>query len=198
MPQNQGEPEISGLVAVGAVLLGHNGTWLYVDGSGCAAECSFSFRWERCSPSECRTVSTNRGYRPRLADLGSELQLAVTATKYDCGSWNYAAGTQECAFVSRTAYAAPVLVNSRARVAASAVAWPARLRIERATRHGRRVHVRVADTLGRLVVGATVSAGRLSPSRTHAGGVAVLVLPGKGPHLVVARAGGQVSRILLP
>ena len=65
MPRNHAEPEISGGVSVGGVLLGHNGTWLYADGSGCGSECSFWFRWgAACSAVGCATVSTNRGYRP--------------------------------------------------------------------------------------------------------------------------------------
>ncbi len=200
MPQNHAEPEISGGVSVGGVLLGHNGTWLYADGSGCGSECSFSFRWERCSAVGCATVSTNRGYRPALADLGRELRLAVTATKYDCGAWNYAAGTQECAFVARAAYAAPVLVRTRARIGAAAVSWPARLKIERlAVRRGV-LTVTVADTLGRLVVGASVSVtgqGPVTRTRTRRDGTAALRLPAKGPRVVVARAGSKVLRIRL-
>ena len=40
MPQNHAAPEIGGGIAVGEVVLGHNGTWLYADGSGCGPECS--------------------------------------------------------------------------------------------------------------------------------------------------------------
>jgi hypothetical protein len=200
MPQNQGRPEIGGRVAVGEVLLGHNGTWLYADGSGCGPECSFSFRWERCSGVRCVTVSANRGYRPKLADLGRELRLAVQATKFDCGEWNYAAGTQECAFVSRSAYASPVYVTTRARVAASSLAWPARLKIERASLRGQTLRLTVADTLGRLVVGAKVSSsarGGLVRGRTRADGTAVLRSLGPGPRVVVVRTGTKVARLRL-
>jgi hypothetical protein len=141
-------------------------------------------------------VSTNRGYRPRLADLGRELRLAVTATKYDCGAWNYAAGTQECAFVARSVYAPFVDVETRSRVAARAVAWPARLRIERAAVRSNVLRVTVADSLGRLVVGARVSVaarGRIARAKTRSDGTAALRLPAKGPRLVVARAGSKAA-----
>ena len=140
----------------------------------------------------------NRGYRPTLADLGRELRLAVTATKYDCGAWNNATGTQECALTARSAYAAPVSVRTRARVGAAAVSWPARLKIERAAVLRGVLRVTVADTLGRLVVGANVSvAGRglVIRTRTRSDGTAVLRLPAKGPLVVVARAGSKVVRI---
>lgn len=201
MPQNQGRPEIGGRVAVGEVLLGHNGTWLYADGTGCGAECTFSFRWDSCSLVRCATVSTNRGYRPKLGDLDSELRLTVTATKYDCGALNSAAGTQECAFVTASAAAPPVYVRTRARVGASGVAWPARLKIERVAVRSGVLHVTVADTLGRLVAGASVSAtgrGGLARSRTRADGTAVLRLSAKGPRTVVVRADAKAARIRVP
>jgi hypothetical protein len=197
MPQNTAAPAIGGRVAVGDVLLGHNGTWLYADGSSCGWECTFSFRWERCAAGACRTVSWNRGYRPRLADLGRELRLAVTATKYDCGAWNNAAGTQECALDSRSAYAAPVFVGTRGRVAAAAVAWPARLRFERAAVRRGVLRATVADTLGRLVVGARVTVtarGRTVRARSRADGRVVVRVP-LGPRIVVARAGAKAARI---
>ena len=79
MPANRELPVISGPAVAGEVLLGNNGTWLYADGSRCAFECTFSFRWERCSALTCRTLSNQRGYRPRLSDLHQELRVEVTA-----------------------------------------------------------------------------------------------------------------------
>jgi hypothetical protein len=198
MPQNTSAPAIGGRVAVGDVLLGHNGTWLYADGSSCRWECTFSFRWERCASGGCRTVSWNRGYRPRLADLGRELRLAVTATKHDCGEWNYAAGTQECAWVARSAHAPPVFVRTRGRVAAAAVAWPARLTVERAAVRRGVLRATVADTLGRLVVGARVTVtarGRAVRARSRADGSVVVRVPANGPRVVVARAGTKAARV---
>ena len=195
MPANREVPTITGPGVVGEVLLGNNGTWLYADGTRCAYECTFSFRWESCSALGCRTVSNQRGYRPRLADLHHELRVEVSATKYDCGEWNYAAGTQECRFDGRTAYSKPVAIAARGRVAARRVAWPARLRIERAlVRHGV-LRVTVADTLGRLVQGATVTVGTRI-RRTNADGAAVLAVP-RTPSQVTARAGRLSARVRL-
>ena len=41
MPQNTSAPAIGGRVAGGAVLHGHNGTWLNADGTSCRRECTF-------------------------------------------------------------------------------------------------------------------------------------------------------------
>ena len=195
MPANRELPTITGPGVVGEVLLGNNGTWLYADGARCAFECTFSFRWERCSAIGCRTVSEQRGYRPRLADLHHELRVEVIATKYDCGEWNYAAGTQECRFDGRTAYSEPVVISARGRVAARRVAWPARLRIERALVRRGMLRVTVADTLGRLVQGATVTVGTRI-RRTNADGAAVLAVP-RTPSQVTARAGRLSARVTL-
>ena len=195
MPANRELPSIAGPGVVGEVLLGHNGTWLYADGSRCGFECTYSFRWERCSAGGCRTVSSQRGYRARLADLSHELRVEVTATKYDCGEWNYAAGTQECRFDGRTAFSDPVAVVARGRVAARLIAWPARLRIERVLVRRGVVRVTVGDTLGRLVRGATVVVGT-RVRRTNADGTAVLTVPGSASQ-VTARAGRQSARVRL-
>jgi len=108
MPQNRGAPELTGRAAVGWGVVGHNGSWLYHDGSSCGAECAFAFAWERCSAAGCSPVTGARGpngrvYKVRAADAGYRFRVTVSATKYDCGEWNYAAGTQECRWVTRTA-----------------------------------------------------------------------------------------------
>lgn len=200
MPKNTSLPTISGRAAVGEVLLGNNGTWLYADGSSCGPECTYTFRWTRCSLERCTDVSQRRGYRPALADLGRSLQVTVTATKYDCAEWNYALGTQECRWVSRTAVSGPLLVARRARVAAGSLAWPAYLRIERIAVAARSIRVTVTDTLGRLVHGAQVTvSGRAlrAPVRrlTASTGVATVPLRGRPAGLTVTvRAGRQVAR----
>jgi hypothetical protein len=195
MPANREPPLITGPAVAGEVLLGHNGTWLYADGSRCGFECTYSFRWERCSMRLCRTVSNQRGYRPRLSDLHQELRVEVTATKYDCGEWNYAAGTQECRFDARSAYSDPVSIDGRGRVSAARLAWPARLRIERALVGRGVVRVTVADTLGRLVQRASVSVGERM-RRTNADG-AVLLAVSSRVAWVTARAGMQTARVRL-
>lgn len=199
MPQNRALPSVEGRAAVGEVLLGHNGTWMYADGSGCGAECFFSFAWQRCAAGECRVVGANRGYRVRLADLGRELRVVVTATKLDCGAWNNAAGTQECALVSRSAEGAAVRVTARARVAARAVAWPARLLLERRSLARGVLRATVADTLGRLVVGARVTVagkGGVTRARSRADGSVAVRVP-RGARVAVVRAGSRSLRARL-
>ena len=109
MPNNNGAPEITGRAAVGWGVVGHNGSWLYVDGTACGDECSYSFAWERCRAFVCRPIAgaTGRVYKVRAVDVGSRLRVVVSATKFDCGEWNYAEGTRECRFVTRTAASAP-------------------------------------------------------------------------------------------
>lgn len=112
MPNNNGLPEVTGRAAVGWGVVGHNGSWLYLDGSGCGAECSHAFAWERCRAHGCRPLvgANTRVYKVRSVDVGSRLRVVVSATKYDCGEWNYAAGTRECRYVTRTATSAPTAI----------------------------------------------------------------------------------------
>lgn len=105
MPQNRAAPELTGRAAVGWGIVGHNGTWLYDDGTACGAECSYSFAWERCGPAGCHAIAgaAAQVYKVRAVDVGFRLRVIVSTTKYDCGNWNYAAGTQECRWVTRLA-----------------------------------------------------------------------------------------------
>jgi hypothetical protein len=109
MPNNNGLPQVTGRAAVGWGLVGHNGSWLYLDGTACGPECSYEFVWERCNAAGCRSVVGAYGgrvYKVRAADAGSRFRLIVSATKYDCGATNTVTGTQECRFVTRTATSA--------------------------------------------------------------------------------------------
>jgi hypothetical protein len=108
MPNNNGAPEVTGRAAVGWGVVGHNGSWLYVDGTACGSECSYSFAWERCRAGGCVPIAgaTARVYKVRVVDVGSRLRVLVSATKYDCGEWNYSTGTRECRLVTRTAASA--------------------------------------------------------------------------------------------
>ncbi len=108
MPFNHALPETTGRAAVGWGVVGHNGTWLYADGSACGAECMYTFSWERCSAVGCHAIAgaTGRVYKVRRVDVGARLRVIVWVTKYDCGEWNYAAGTRECRFVTRSATSA--------------------------------------------------------------------------------------------
>lgn len=115
MPHNHGAPEVTGRAAVGWGVVGHNGSWLYADGSGCGSECLYEFAWERCKVGVCRPIAgaTARVYKVRVVDVGSRLRVVVTATKYDCGEVNYAAGTQECRWDTRLAVSAQTAVVAR-------------------------------------------------------------------------------------
>jgi hypothetical protein len=105
MPYNNGLPEVTGRPAVGWGVVGHNGSWLYGDGTPCGAECIYEFAWERCNAAGCRPLAgaERRVYKVRAVDVGSRFRVVVSTTKYDCGEWNYAAGTQECRWDTRTA-----------------------------------------------------------------------------------------------
>jgi hypothetical protein len=105
MPFNHREPELTGRAAVGWGLVGHNGTWLYRDGTSCGAECIYSWAWERCRAWGCVPIvgASGRVYKVRRIDVGARLRVVVTVTKYDCGEWNYSTGTQECRWVMQEA-----------------------------------------------------------------------------------------------
>jgi hypothetical protein len=74
-PELRSRPRITGTPRVGARLSASSGTW-----SGTPAP-SFSYRWQRCKRS-CATIptATARVYRPRSADMGTELRVRVTAS----------------------------------------------------------------------------------------------------------------------
>jgi hypothetical protein len=105
MPYNLELPELTGRAYVGWGLVGHNGTWLYRDGSACGAECEYSFSWERCRASGCVPIvgAVGRVYKVRRFDVGATLRVIVSTTKYDCGEWNYSTMTQECRWVTHEA-----------------------------------------------------------------------------------------------
>ena len=93
-PQNYSAPEVTGRAAVGWGIVGHNGTWLYDDGTSCGPECAYAFAWERCDARGCNPIAsaTSRVYKVRAVDAGHRFRVIVTTTKYDCGEWNYAEG----------------------------------------------------------------------------------------------------------
>jgi hypothetical protein len=105
MPHNLSAPEVTGRAAIGWGVVGHNGTWLYDDGTACGPECEYTFAWERCDARGCHAIvgATSRVYKVRAVDVGYRFRVIVTTTKYDCGNWNYAEGTQECRWVTRAA-----------------------------------------------------------------------------------------------
>lgn len=118
MPANRAAPEVTGRAAVGWGVVGHNGTWLYADGTACGAECLYEWQWERCRPSGCRAIAgaLGRVYKVRRVDIGARLRVRVRMTKYDCGEWNYAEGTQECRWVTTGATSVETSAVPRPRI----------------------------------------------------------------------------------
>jgi hypothetical protein len=198
MPRNTALPEITGPNVTGYALVGHNGTWLYADGTGCGPECSYSFAWQRCGPDGCALIeeARERVYRLGRVDLGSQIRLIVTTTKYDCGEWNYAAGTRECRFVSRASESEATPAIVRGVVRADALVRSARLVIEEIQSIPRRprpnrpfaLRVTVTDAFGRHVAGARVSAGGRVASTSREGVAVVRISPSR--RVVVAVATG--------
>jgi hypothetical protein len=105
MPQNRGAPEVTGRAAIGWGVVGHNGTWLYDDGTACGPECAYTFTWERCNARGCNALvgATSRVYKVRAVDAGYRFRVIVTTTKYDCGAHNTQTGQIECRWVTRAA-----------------------------------------------------------------------------------------------
>jgi hypothetical protein len=99
MPYNNGAPEVTGRAAVGWGVVGHNGAWLYADGSACGAECIYEFAWERCR-FVCSAIpgAISRVYKVRAVDVGARLRVVVSATKYDCNAHGV-----DCRWVTRAA-----------------------------------------------------------------------------------------------
>jgi hypothetical protein len=122
-PQNSEKPSITGPnpPAVGSVLTGHNGSWIYADGSSCGADCSYTFEFSHCTAntsSDCTVVrgdSGDQNYTVQPGDAGFSILLKVTARKYDCNAHGV-----DCRWVERSALSAPT-----AAVAGGAVPPPA-------------------------------------------------------------------------
>jgi hypothetical protein len=100
MPYNAGAPEVTGRTLIGWGVVGHNGAWLYADGSACGAECFYSFEWERCRLDVCAPIpgATSRVYKVRVVDAGARLRVVVSATKRDCNAHGV-----DCRYVTRYA-----------------------------------------------------------------------------------------------
>jgi hypothetical protein len=96
---------ITGSAVVGQQLTSHNGTWLYLDGSGCKSECVMTYQWQRCAANGCSDIpgATDRFYTVQAADGGHALRAMETMTSQDCGNINYSTGEQECRYVSKSA-----------------------------------------------------------------------------------------------
>ena len=206
MPHNTAAPEITGPALAGYALVGHNGTWLYADGSACGAECSYTFAWQRCREGACVLVpgADDRIYRLGREDLGAELRVVVTTTKYDCGEWNYATGTQECRHVMRSAESPAWGPVARGVVRANALVRSVRLLVEAASTIPRRpppgsrftLKVTVADAFGRLVAGARVTAqGRVAATSSNGTASLRLSAPASRRVLTVGLSAGRGAAV---
>jgi hypothetical protein len=82
-PRNTNTPVIQGLPQEGQTLTATEGGWHCQPGP-----CTFGFQWQRCSAHgvDCGAISgaTNKTYVPGPQDVGSRLQVGVTATNLDC------------------------------------------------------------------------------------------------------------------
>ena len=96
-PRNASPPTITGTPAVGGTLTAHNGSWLYLDGSACGPECSYTFQWQRCDASgaTCEPLegATGATYTPVAADVGSTLIVRVRAANLVGSAWAQSAPT---------------------------------------------------------------------------------------------------------
>jgi hypothetical protein len=154
MPANRDAPTISGALVVGATLTGHNGSWLYGDGSSCRSECEYLFAWQRCVPGGvCASIpgATARTYVVSPADARHSLRVVVTARKYDCNALN-----QDCRHVLRSA------PSSLTAIVPTPPPPPVRLTFDRfsagpAPRGAVLVSLRVTDGLGRAQRGTVVT-----------------------------------------
>jgi hypothetical protein len=76
-PVNTGRPTVSGTAQQGGVLTGSPGTWTN-------SPTSFAYQWRRCDPSgaNCSELggATSSSYTMQASDVGSTLQLQVTAS----------------------------------------------------------------------------------------------------------------------
>jgi large repetitive protein len=111
-PQNSQPPDITGPnpPAVGNVLTGNNGSWIYANGSSCGSDCTYTFEFLRCKANtaeNCVVVkpdSDTRTYTVQSADVGLSIVLKVTARKRDCNAHGV-----DCRDISREAFSSPML-----------------------------------------------------------------------------------------
>jgi subtilisin family serine protease len=75
VPTNTAPPAISGTAQVGQTLSASSGVWSNTP-------TSYGYQWLRCSLSSCASIAgaTSSSYAPGSADVGSSVEVAVTAT----------------------------------------------------------------------------------------------------------------------
>jgi hypothetical protein len=93
-------PSITGTPVEGNTLDGHNGQWLYLDGSGCGKECTYHYSWQRCNADAAGCVdianATGFSYTLAAADVGTRVRYVEWIFKRDCGATNTQTGQTEC------------------------------------------------------------------------------------------------------
>ena len=109
VPASTGAPAISGEPTDGQPLTATTGTW-----SG--DDLAYAYQWERCSTSgvECSSLGTADGaqtsaYTPQNEDVGSTLEIVVTATNSAGSATGTSATTAQVANVAPSNTAVPVI-----------------------------------------------------------------------------------------
>jgi hypothetical protein len=75
-PSSQAPPTISGTAKAGSTLSASNGTWTGT------TPLSYAYSWQRCDSAgaNCTAIATGQTYSAVVADVGSTLKVAVTAS----------------------------------------------------------------------------------------------------------------------
>jgi hypothetical protein len=104
-------PSISGTPQEGQTLQGHNGQWLYLDGSGCGSECKYRYTWQRCNAdaSGCVDIPNATGYTYTITaeDVGKRVRYVEWIFKHDCGATNTQTGQTECKDIEKNQPSVP-------------------------------------------------------------------------------------------
>jgi hypothetical protein len=104
-------PSITGTAMEGNTLQGHNGQWLYLNGSGCGSECKYRYTWQRCNPdaSGCVDIPNAVGFSYTLTaeDVGKRIRYVEWIFKHDCGATNTQTGQTECKDIEKNEPSTP-------------------------------------------------------------------------------------------
>jgi hypothetical protein len=168
-PYMNSGPSWSGTPQEGQTLQGHNGLWLYADGTKCPPglrpdDCKYAYTWQRCNPDAtgCADIpgATSFRYLLREADVGQRVRYVEWVTKTDCNAHGL-----DCRTITRNAVSAPTpVIAARPEVIPAAeVTGDHRLRADMISpaRLGRgvfTVRIRIRDDRGFRIAGALVQA----------------------------------------
>jgi hypothetical protein len=104
-------PSITGTAVEGNTLDGHNGQWLYLDGSGCGKECTYHYTWQRCNADAggCVDIPNATGFSLTLtaAEVGTRVRYVEWIFKRDCGATNTQTGVTECKDIEKNQPSVP-------------------------------------------------------------------------------------------